>query len=72
MNALAMARTLSMTNGIAPEVTFTDEEIDTQLTRLVAMLEPLMLIFMAIIVAVMLMSIYLPLIQMYGGQSGDL
>ena len=45
---------------------FTDEEIDTQLTRLVPMVEPLMLVFMALVVAVMLMSIYLPLIQAYG------
>ncbi len=45
---------------------FTDEEIDTQLTRLVTLVEPLMLVFMAVIVAVMLLSIYLPLMQAYG------
>ena len=46
---------------------FTDEEIDTQLSRMVTMIEPLMLVFMAIIVATMLLSIYLPMIQLYGG-----
>jgi len=48
---------------------FTDEEIDTQLTRLVAFIEPLMLVFMALVVATMLLSIYLPLIQAYGKAS---
>jgi len=47
---------------------FTDEEIDTQLTRLVTLIEPAMLVFMALIVAVMLLSIYLPLIQLYGAK----
>jgi type IV pilus assembly protein PilC len=45
---------------------FTDEEIDTQLTRLVTLIEPAMLVFMAIVVATMLLSIYLPMIQLYG------
>jgi type IV pilus assembly protein PilC len=45
---------------------FTDEEIDTQLSRLVTMIEPAMLVFMAVIVATMLLSIYLPMIQLYG------
>jgi type IV pilus assembly protein PilC len=45
---------------------FTDEEIDTQLTRLISLIEPLMLVFMAIVVATMLMSVYLPLIKAYG------
>ena len=45
---------------------FTDEEIDTQLTRLISLVEPLMLVFMAVVVAVMLLSVYLPLIRAYG------
>ncbi len=45
---------------------FTDEEIDDQLTRLVAMVEPIMLVVMAVVVGVMLMSIYYPLVQVYG------
>jgi type IV pilus assembly protein PilC len=49
---------------------FTDEEIEVQLTRMVALVEPLMLVFMAIVVAVMLLSIYLPLVQAYGGAGG--
>jgi type IV pilus assembly protein PilC len=45
---------------------FTDEEIDTQLTRLISMIEPLMLVFMAVVVATMLLSVYLPMIRAYG------
>ena len=45
---------------------FTDEEIDSQLTRLVSLVEPLMLIFMAVLVGFMLMAVYMPLIQAYG------
>ena len=45
---------------------FTDDEIDTRLQRLVTLIEPLMLVFMAVVVGVMLLSIYLPLIQAYG------
>ncbi len=45
---------------------FTDEEIDTQLTRVISLIEPLMLVFMAVVVAVMLLSVYLPLIRAYG------
>jgi len=49
---------------------FTDNEIDTSLTRMIALVEPLMLVFMAFVVGTMLMSIYLPLIELYGNQSG--
>jgi type IV pilus assembly protein PilC len=45
---------------------FTDEEIDTRLTRLVTLIEPLMLVCMAGLIATMLLSIYLPLIRVYG------
>ena len=44
---------------------FTDEEIDASLERLMSMVEPLMLVFMAFVVAIMLLSIYYPLIQAY-------
>ncbi len=44
---------------------FYDEEIDSNLTTLVSLMEPLMLIFMAGVIAVMLLAIYLPLIRSY-------
>jgi type IV pilus assembly protein PilC len=48
---------------------FTDEEIDAKLTRLVTLIEPLMLVFMAVVVATMLLAVYLPLLQAYGQQA---
>jgi type IV pilus assembly protein PilC len=45
---------------------FTDEEIDARLARVVSMIEPLMLVFMAIVVGIMLLSVYYPMIQVYG------
>ena len=45
---------------------FTEEEIDHKLTRVVTLIEPLMLIFMAVVVGGMLLAIYLPLIQTAG------
>lgn len=48
---------------------FTDEEIDAQLTRMMALFEPVMLLFIAAVVAVMLLSVYYPLIQLYGQTS---
>jgi type IV pilus assembly protein PilC len=45
---------------------FSDEEIDAQLTRVMALIEPLMLIFMALVVGLMLLSVYYPLLQAYG------
>jgi type IV pilus assembly protein PilC len=44
---------------------FYDEEIESNLTTLVSLMEPLMLIFMAGVIAVMLLAIYLPLIRSY-------
>jgi type IV pilus assembly protein PilC len=44
---------------------FYDEEIDTSLSTIMALLEPGMLIFMGMIVAMMLLAIYLPLLQSY-------
>ncbi len=45
---------------------FMDEEIDYKLTRVVSLIEPLMLVFMAVVVGGMLLAIYLPLIRTYG------
>jgi len=45
---------------------FTEEEIDHKLSRVVTLIEPLMLIFMAVVVGGMLLAIYLPLIQTAG------
>jgi len=48
---------------------FTDEEIDYRLTKIVSLIEPLMLVFMAVVVGVMLASMYLPLLTAVGGRT---
>ncbi len=44
---------------------FTDEEIDYRLSRVVTLVEPLMLVIMAFVVGAMLLAIYYPLLQAY-------
>jgi len=44
---------------------FYDDEIDTDLTTVVSLMEPAMLIFMGVVVATMILAIYLPLIKSY-------
>jgi len=43
--------------------TFYEEEIDTDLTTIVSLMEPAMLVFMGVVVATMILAIYLPLIK---------
>ncbi len=43
---------------------FYDEEIEARLTRLVAAIEPLILVFMGIVIATLLYAFYLPLFQL--------
>ena len=45
---------------------FYDEESDAAITRLVALLEPLLIIFMAVIIGFIVISIALPMFSMYG------
>ncbi len=45
---------------------FLDQEVETRLQRLLAMLEPVMLVFMGTIVALLLVSVYLPLFSLLG------
>jgi type IV pilus assembly protein PilC len=45
--------------------TFYDDEIDSDLTTIVSLMEPIMLVFMGVVVATMLLAIYLPLIKSY-------
>ena len=44
---------------------FYEEEIDTRLGTMMSLLEPIMLIVMGLIIAVMLLAIYLPLMRSY-------
>jgi type IV pilus assembly protein PilC len=45
---------------------FLDEQVETRMQRLLSLVEPLMLVFMGIIIAILLISIYLPMYSMLG------
>lgn len=45
---------------------FFDEEIETKIQRLLSLVEPLMLVFMGLIVSMLLVSMYLPLFSVLG------
>ena len=44
-----------------------DSEVETQSTRLLSVLEPVITIVLAVIVVVLLLAVYLPMFSMYGG-----
>ncbi len=45
---------------------FLDEQVETRMQRLLSLVEPLMLVFMGTIIAILLVSIYLPMFSMLG------
>ena len=45
---------------------FLDEQIETRMQRILSLIEPLMLVVMGIMIAILLISIYLPLFGMLG------
>lgn len=53
----------SMLNSVSD---FFDEEVETRMQRLLSLIEPLMLVFMGLVVALLLVSIYLPLFGLMG------
>lgn len=46
---------------------FLDEQIETRMQRLLTLIEPMMLVFMGIMIAILLIAIYLPLFSALGG-----
>jgi len=44
---------------------FTDQEIERELQTMVSLIEPLVLVFMALIIGVLLLAIYYPLLMLY-------
>jgi type IV pilus assembly protein PilC len=65
--AIEMAKVGEQTGALADMLNsmaeFLDEELDTRMATLLALVEPVMLAFMAVIVALMLIAFYLPLFQ---------
>ena len=53
----------SMLNSVSE---FFDEEVETKMARLLSLIEPVMLVFMGVVVALLLVSIYLPLFGLMG------
>ena len=60
----------ALTEMLANVSEFYDEEIEARLSRMVAAIEPLILVFMGLVIAVLLYAFYLPLFQLSSvGQS---
>jgi type IV pilus assembly protein PilC len=72
--AIEMTKVGESTGALAEMLTnvsdFYDEEIDNRLATLMALMEPVMLIGMGIIVAMMLLAMYLPLLRSYSLTGG--
>ncbi|MFN7942000.1 MAG: type II secretion system F family protein [Thermoanaerobaculia bacterium] len=45
---------------------FFDEEVETRMQRILALIEPLMLVFMGVVVALLLIAVYMPLFSVLG------
>jgi type IV pilus assembly protein PilC len=54
----------ALTEMLANVSEFYDEEIEARLSRMVAAIEPIILVFMGIVIAVLLYAFYLPLFQL--------
>lgn len=49
---------------------FLDEQVETQMARLLSLVEPMMLVVMGLIIGLLLVSIYLPMFSMLGQTQG--
>jgi type IV pilus assembly protein PilC len=56
----------SLDDMLANVSDFMDEQIETRMQRILSLVEPMMLVFMGIIIAILLISIYLPMFSMLG------
>jgi type IV pilus assembly protein PilC len=50
-----------MLNSIAD---FYDEEIETEVTRFMTIIEPVLLIVMGLVIAIVILALYMPIIQL--------
>ncbi len=60
----------ALTEMLANVSEFYDEEIEARLSRMVAAIEPIILVFMGIVIAVLLYAFYLPLFRLSSVQQG--
>jgi type IV pilus assembly protein PilC len=56
----------SLDDMLAAVADFLDEQIETRMQRILSLIEPMMLIFMGIMIAIILISIYLPMFSVFG------
>ncbi len=54
----------ALTEMLANVSEFYDEEIESRLTRMVSAIEPIILVFMGVVIAILLYAFYLPLFQL--------
>jgi len=60
----------SLSAMLASVAEFYEDDVNTQLTNLVALIEPAILIFMAILIAFILVALYLPMFSLSVGGQG--
>jgi type IV pilus assembly protein PilC len=72
--ALEMIEVGEASGALAPMLgsvaEFYEDEVNTRLTNLVALIEPAILIFMAILIAFILVALYLPMFSLSVGGQG--
>ena len=56
----------SLDDMLSSVADFLDEQVETRMQRLLSLIEPMMLVVMGIIIAMMLISIYLPMFSVLG------
>ena len=68
--AIDMVKVGETTGALATMLTsisdFVDQEVEIRMQRLLSLVEPMMLVFMGIIIAVLLISVYLPMFSVLG------
>ena len=60
----------SLSAMLASVAEFYEDDVNTQLTNLVALIEPAILVFMAILIAFILVALYLPMFSLSAGGQG--
>jgi type IV pilus assembly protein PilC len=60
----------SLSAMLASVAEFYEDDVNTLLTNLVALIEPAILIFMAIVIAFILVALYLPMFSLSVGSQG--
>jgi type IV pilus assembly protein PilC len=72
--ALEMIEVGEASGALAPMLSsvseFYEEEVNSQLARMVALIEPAILVFMAILIAFILVALYLPMFSLSVGGQG--